>query len=38
LLTAAHPPGAVKVGELIAQLAIVLLVSAAAWSSLRDRW
>jgi hypothetical protein len=38
LLTVPHTPGAVKVGDLIAQLAIVIIAGAAAWWSLRTRW
>lgn len=38
LLTVPHTPGAVKVGDLIAHLAIVVIAGAAAWWSLRTRW
>jgi hypothetical protein len=37
-LTVPHQPGAVKLGELIAELAVVAVASAAAWWALRHRW
>ena len=38
LLTVPHTPGAVKVGDLIAHLGIVIIAGAAAWWSARTRW
>ncbi len=37
-LTVPHQPGAVKLGDLIAELAVMAVAGAAAWWALRHRW